>query len=259
MKNFQVNLEDRLQLGIVSSWSFIRGRLMKGGVKKRAGKLDLRELENKFYLKVANLKENEFSDFIRNYQVTLPSINGNIFASPEDIKKFQNDIKQIIENIEKYKDLHKNKIAMTQQLISIKTDDLIGLINKYINNCYLQIDLPPILRQPPSEEDFEDFKKYTRQVQSSTEENLGGRETSFFNRYDGRTNFTNLVCRCDSLLSWCVLDLIADLLVRDEMIRICSNCGRPFEAQDQREKYCRNKACQAERASKRRQKSRNKK
>lgn len=250
MKNFKVNLEDRWQLGIISTKSIGRGRLKKGQKRKILGQLGLKNLPEKFYLKVAKLKEPEIPQFIRDYQVTLPNNNR---ATKENILAFQKELKAIVDGIEKFKMIKASKLAQTHQLVYKKTNDLPRIANKYLKDCYLQLDLPPILPYPLTEKELE---SYRNQITDFPPESPGLLKDNVFAKSGKGTNFANLTCRCHNLLSWCVLDLVIDLLVREELIRSCQNCERLFEAKDQRALYCNDQTCQIERVRKRKRKSR---
>lgn len=250
MKNFKVNLEDRWQLGVVATKSLGRGRLRKGQKRKIMGQLGPKSLPEKFYLKVANLKESEIPQFIRDYQVTLSDSNR---ATKENILAFQKELREIIDGIEKFKEIKTVKLAQTHQLVYKKTNNLPGIVNKYLKNCYLQLDLPPILPRPLTEQELE---SYRNQITDFSPESSGLLKDNVFIRTGRGINFANLICRCNSLLSWCVLDLVIDLLVREELTRSCQNCERLFEAKDQRALYCNDQTCQIDRSLKRKRKSR---
>ncbi len=255
MKSFRINLEDGLRLGIVHSRSIGRGRLKNGVKRKRIGKLGVRDVGSKFYLKIANLKKEEISDFIREYQIILPwMIEGRNLATEKDIIKFQKDLRQIIQSIKLFKKIHRN-MALTHFFLGKKFGDILRLINKYLKDCYLAFNLSPVISDPLSESDL---KSYHSQLDSFTAESSGFLNDNVLKRNDLGANFSNLMCRCNSLLSWCVLDLLIDRLIRNELIRICKNCSRVFKAETQKSEYCSNDSCQVNRMRKRKQKSRQK-
>ena len=254
MKSFTVNLEDRLQPGVVNSRSINRGRPKSGVSRKKLGEIGLKELGNKFYIKVVNLSEKDIPDFIRDYQVTLPcKIDGTNYPIPKDILDFQENLKNITKNIKVFKKIRNNR-ANTHKTINRATDDLTGLINKYLSDCHLQIDFPPIIEESLSEDNL---SSYGEQI-------LGDRTESGFlmqdvleqNEKRRGKNFSNLTSRCNSLLSWCVLDLVIDLLNKKELIRVCHNCDRIFRAESAKSKYCQDEKCRKNVQNKRQKRSR---
>ena len=254
MKSFTVNLEDRLQPGVVNSRSINRGRPKNGVSRKKAGEIGLKELGNKFYIKVVNLSENDIPDFIRDYQVTLPcKIDGTNYPIPKDILDFQEDLKNITKNIKVFKKIRNNR-ANTHKTINRVTNELPSLINKYLSDCHLQVDFPPIIEEPLSKEGLSSYKE---QILSDKTE-LGFLINDVLKISEKRRgkNFSNLVCRCDSILSWCVLDLVIDLLNKKELIRVCHNCDRIFRAENAKIKYCQDKKCKKDVQNKRQKKSR---
>lgn len=243
MKSIRVNILDRSQFGRVGrSWSS-PGRPKKGVPKKKFAKMEFQDLGEKFYLKLANLKEKDIPNFIREHVITLPwTINGSNLAGTQDVLDFQKDVRSIIENIKTFKKIRKNGVY-TQQAVYKNTNDLPNVINKYLDGCHLQVDLPPVISKHLSESDFNSYKN---QVKDFTSESRGFLNNNVLKNGGYGTNFANLFFKCDSLLSWCILDLVADLLGKEELIRACKNCGRLFKASNLKNEYCQDAECQKE-------------
>ena len=244
MKSFRINLEDRVQIGRTSSKSLSHGRPKKGVLRKKIYKMEPIDIENKFYLKIANIEEKEIQKFIHDYQITLPWVkDGTNFAKLKDILDFQKDIKFIVENIKVFKIMKGNKLANTYERIYEKTNGLPEILNKYLADCHLQISFPPVIRRLLSKEDLNSYKN---QIKNPEPQLKGLLRDNVFSRSSGGTNFSNLFCRCNSMLSWCILDLITDLLIKDEHIRVCENCGMIFEVKNLKSKYCQDAKCKKE-------------
>ncbi len=255
MKSFRLNLEDRFQVAVLRYRSTGKGRIKRGTQRKMLGTLGPKALPSQFYLQVANLPEDKIDDFIRNYQVALPEISGgNRIATRADILTFKKELRDILHGVKDIKKLRKNiRIAFTEFLVARKTGGLPSIVNKYLEDCYLQLGFPPIVSQRPTKADL---KSYADEVYNFSPRSTGQLQNNIFPKAGWGTNFPLLVCRCRSLLSWCVLDLLIDLVVRGERIHVCELCGRLFKAQKETNVYCKDPRCQREAQRLRQRKSR---
>lgn len=261
MREINVIIEDRSQA--VFRPEKKRGRSKK--TKKRVLPLNLDTLPSDFYRYVANLDKTEIESFLREYFVAVPfGDKKDSPASKEDILMFKRDLRLINECIFRFK---KIPYAKTQHFISRKTTltlkngkkwSLMKVLNDYLSDTHLQLVIGPGLFQPLTKEErgeyldqlekMEDRLKKMKELEDGLKLKLPPEDEPTgllfndvlnFNQSDKRgRNFRFIVCRSNSLLSWCVLNFIVDKLFRKRPIGVCWGCNRLFEPRRKNVRYC---------------------
>ncbi len=255
MKSFRINLDSRFFVMTKVS-SIGKGRPRKGALRKKSGSFEIESLPEKLYLEVANLKNEDIDKFIRKYQFALFKTGGdNNLAIAKDIIQFKKELKQIINGSREIKKAFKSERALTEHFLVKRGGDFFSIVNKYLVSCHLGFNLPPMISRELSSDDL---SSYAEEIKNMEPESSGHLKNPVFFTYGPSKNFPNLSCRCDDVRSWCVLNLVVDLFLKEEPLRFCLNCGRLFSPVHLGTEYCSDPDCQILRERKRKQKSRQK-
>ena len=213
-------------------------------------------MPRRLYIELSNLQnEQEISNFIEHYFFSVPRIeNGqrkSTIASVEEIKKYQTKFKNYRQNLSNYWaevkriESEENKTGLRRiRLSSFVTNEMVEDINLHLLDCHPEIRIIPWIRQGNASHLLDDLDT-TTQIRSERFHRILTQSPYYGN------NLLQLQWHCDNKIAICYSEFAEDMLDGQDLIRICKNCGRLFEAKNYRQKYCDFKECSRNRTNKR--------
>jgi predicted RNA-binding Zn ribbon-like protein len=231
-----------------------RARKKKGRPAKRVMmSLTLDSLPSDFYLTVARLHEKDIPAFIREYTPAMP--NTAELVTMENILDFQKDLQKITLSLDTINDAdkkdgkargHFRTYVLAKRAAKDEQWNFLEVVNRYLKDTHLQLIIAPLLSRELSEAER---KTYANELESMETKERKGEDHPGFLSNDvlnaGRETKNTKLLRCESnsLLSWCVLNLIADKLLLKRNVGVCDGCGRLFIPVRKNRRYCDDSSC----------------